>query len=576
MKKGLCILAALCGAAPVALSAADSIAFDRLYNGGVAQDVTDWTTAMGSAFTIAAGKTIGITNGNFSVGTAASSIGAGASFYALADSSFTLNGANKRFGFDKDNGLIVVDQATMTVAPSGNQQAFFGGGNHCTWVVKNGGKLTNGSSNAAKASKKEIQGTDNRIVVTGGSTLDVSAINVNQPARQLKFTANALDCVLAVSNSTLKLNSEAFEINGRTSLAAFHNAAVSGSTALTYDAASVSNRVVVSGTEGSFGLTSITMDGTYNAFRVEDTPVASAVAVAGSDNRVEMACAGFDLSKFTFSGDNHVLSIEAGGAFYCETSTLPSFGTGVGCVFDINGGTYENTKQFKAPTCEMTIRVRNSGKFACSTLKNSSTRQAIQFTPGTTHDVNLSIEDEGVLEANNSICASGTALVSQYNWTNCPNCSITFSGSNPRFNIQGTDGYIGMTLGTSDEQPLKDAVVLRFNVPEGNFAAAPIQQGGDREIALYGNQPIEVNIPESWGKTSHKKIVIPLIYDHAGFRRPENNKTLNASLTPERLNVLKANAKLPEGAYFKVTSETVGKTLNAVIPGNMGLFLVVK
>ncbi|MBQ0032232.1 MAG: hypothetical protein KBT68_05470 [bacterium] len=576
MKKGLCILAALCEAAPVALSAADGIAFDRLYNGGVEQDMTDWTSAMGSALTIAAGKTIGITNGTFTVGSAVSSIGAGASFYALYGSTFTFTGSNKRFGFSADNCLIVADQATLTIAPSGNAQAFFDTGKHCAWVVKNGGKLTNGSSAQSKASRKEIQGTDNRIVVTGGSTLDVSAFNANQTGRQLKFTADTVDCVLAVSNSTLKLNSEAFEINGRTSLVSFHDATVSGSTALTYDAASVSNRVVVSGTEGSFGLTSITMDGASNAFRVEDTPVASAVAVAGSGNRVEMACAGFDLSKFTFSGDNHVLSIEKGGSFQCETSTLPSFGTGVGCVFDINGGTYENTKQFKAPTCEMSIRVRNGGKFACSTLKNSSTRQAIQFTPGTTHDVNLSIEDEGVLEANNSICASGTALVSQYNWTNCPNCSITFSGSNPRFNIQGTDGYIGMTLGTSDEQPLKDAVVLRFNVPEGNFAAAPIQQGGDREIALYGNQPIEVNIPDTWGETSHRKIVIPLIYDHAGFRRPEYNKTLNVPLTPERLQTLKANAKLPEGAYFTVTDETVGKTLNAVIPGNMGLFLIVK
>ena len=572
----LAVAAVQCG---FASSATEGMTFDRIYDGVVSQDVADWSSGLGANFTLAANSTVGITNGTFTTTTKtkASSIGAGATFVALKGATLKATG-ERAFGFSSSSGKFVADEgATLNIYPKSNTEAYFGDkATSCSWEILNGSSLKTAGQDA-QTTCRTIRGTGNRIVVCGGSTFDASASHATQyKGRQLRF-ASATDCALAISNSTLKLNGEAFSFeNTKGSLASFHNATVSGSAELSINSASASNTVEVCGASGSWGFTGVTMDGTDNVFRIGDATVGSSIVVTGLNNRVELSGAGYDWSKCRLDGDGGTVALLPGGVRKTEYAEFPVFGSGTNGVIDINGGSCVFQRAITFSGSNAAVRVRRGGKLIGATYNDTRCRQALNFTAGATSNFHLQIEEDGVLEVSNSVCASGMDLKSHYNWTNCPNSSITFKGRNPRFTVAGADGYIGMALGTPDEEPLVDPVVLRFEVPAEGYAAAPIQHAQKtREIALCGNQPIEVVVDSEMLAKPHAKIVIPLIYDRAGFHTTDNH-SMNVPLTEARLRLLQANATLPEGAYFKVTSETAGKTLNVIIPSNMGLTVILK
>ena len=188
---------------------------------------------------------------------------------------------------------------------------------------------------------------------------------------------------------------------------------------------------------------------------------------------------------------------------------------------------------------------------------------------GETSGCTLSIEDNGVFEAHMAI----NRVASDYNWTDCPNTAIVFKGRNPRFSVLvASDATYALVLGTSDEDAvLSDAVKLRFQVPAGNYDAAPVQvDGGTRSAIVYGNQPIEVSVDPALVSGTHNRIRIPLIYDVNGFSA--------APLDSVRLAKLAAHATLPEKSKFVVVNDAEGngKTLCLSIPGNEGLVIILR
>lgn len=62
---------------------------------------------------------------------------------------------------------------------------------------------------------------------------------------------------------------------------------------------------------------------------------------------------------------------------------------------------------------------------------------------------------------------------------------------------------------------------------------------------------------------------VPLIYDNANFNASVNN---GPRMTAERLSMLNANAKLPEGASLYYDSSA--KTLGVLIPGSRRLIII--
>lgn len=554
---------------------------ERIYDAGVQQDVIDWNAAMGTQLKVDQGKTIGITNGEFAVGNGSSvDINSYATLIAFkgATLKFAASANSKSFGLNRDYGRYVLDGATFDVVTK-NVQRYFGNSSSsrpkfCSWELMNGSQLVS-QTGGGKYEYRWIVGYGNSMKLVD-STLDVGTWGPGDNGDRHFHFRYAENCTLSATRSTIALASTpgfgfAYSTN---SLARFVDTTVTGATVLDFAESSSDNTAEFSGTQGTVSFTTVNMNGVGDTLRLGQTGFAPKVSLGGTSNTVVLACDGFDLkNKLVLSGPvAQTLALEGGSLVsnqYLRTSDTVWFADDN--TLDVRGGTFKLSRYVEFKGTGKRIRVRDGGVFlfGLEPKATADARNALRFVGGGTSGCTLSIEDNGVFEAHMAI----NRVATDYNWTDCPNTAIVFKGRNPRFSVLvASDAIYALVLGTSDEDAvLSDAVKLRFEVPAGNFDAAPVQvDGGTLPAIVYGNQPIEVSVDPALVSGAHDRIRIPLIHDAKGFSA--------APLDSARLAKLAAHATLPEKSKFVVVNDAEGngKTLCLSIPGNKGLVIILR
>ena len=162
-------------------------------------------------------------------------------------------------------------------------------------------------------------------------------------------------------------------------------------------------------------------------------------------------------------------------------------------------------------------------------------------------------------------------------FTNCPNCRIELQGESPRFLVTSnkrstSDGgpWYSFVLGNAyDPAPLKDALRLKFVLPENAYAEAPVQVT-EATAVLGGNAEFEFDATAF--KWPAHKTHIPLIYNANAFKGWNGRSYIDVAglnaTNAERLPVGK------DGRKAKLALSNDGKTLKLVVPGSGGFQIV--
>ena len=249
------------------------------------------------------------------------------------------------------------------------------------------------------------------------------------------------------------------------------------------------------------------------------------------------------------------------------STRLPTFaGGGAGKTFEIAGGAVTNTS-FTFSGTNVTVVVRDGGRLQYGV--GAVTRDGFNFKPGQTKDVTLRVADGGTVGIRGMVNFFNNETAT-YDWTNCPNSAIEFTGHTSSLVCHDyTANYQTLGLGTADETPLTDAVALRFVVPAGGYAAAPIRNEiKGRDIRLWGNQPIEIRLADGFVPT--KALRVPLVSCVNGFSQ--------TPMDAARLAKLTANATFPDAEAYKTALryDAATKTLVASIRPRRGALLILR
>lgn len=419
------------------------------------------------------------------------------------------------------DAAMTFDNATArfyTVNVGGRESGALSPVSNLTWTVRNGSAVTFhmvGTSNSRGvyfgSPKAPGCSVSNRLVVTD------STFDVQNGGRSPSVRFYGIGDVLAVTNATFKAGKISVP-NG------------------TDCAFSFSNSTVTLGERIEFG-----SESSGNVLTVADCATFPSVTVDGTANRVVL---------------------ESG-----TLAALPAFaGAGEGKAFEIAGGAMTNTT-FAFSGTNVTLVVRDGGRLQYGA--GNVTKNGFNFMPGATKDYTLRIADGGTVGIRGMVNFSGNAKMS-YDWTNCPNSAIEFTGRNPSLVCHDySSNYQTLGLGTEDEEALADAVKLRFVIPEGGYAAAPIRNEiANRNIWIWGNQPIEIRLADDFVPT--EQVTVPLISDLNGFS--------SVPMDAERLAKLTANATFPDAAKYKTTLsyDSSSKTLMATIRPRRGLAVIIR
>ena len=363
--------------------------------------------------------------------------------------------------------------------------------------------------------------------------------------------------VFSVTNSTIK--GTRFNFNGKYSDVTFHDSNVdfyfSGHNyaGFTFWSAAGSNTVTVSGSTafkaksvawapasangnvftvagGTFSAP-VTMEGANGVFSFSGDEGNGAITMKGVSNRVEIAGGKWvHPGTIEIAGVSNILTI-AGTASVTGTHTTVS---GEGAMLVQDGATAFGG-----------IHLVADG--AVAYLKNGAVRRAqhrtegLQFKVGTAN-ARFIIED-ATYENKGNFSADYKGSSNPYQdeacvYTNCPGSAIEFRGANPKFINTSTTKYangevfVAMVLGSFSKgdstsgpvlgtEPLDNPVALRYILPPGGYAEAPlygnVDYNKDRPIALCGNAKIEVDASAFVCPRDKKHIRIPLIKDEANF-----------------------------------------------------------
>ena len=290
----------------------------------------------------------------------------------------------------------------------------------------------------------------------------------------------------------------------------------------------------------------ITLRGSSNTLDAVNCSAFPKLTVVGNDNVVTLVNP--VNSSISLGGTNNTVTLSAGGIL----TALPTFSDDPECsnLFVIDGGAITNTS-FRFTGTNHTVVIRNGGRLQYGS--GGVVRDAFNFEMGKTKNYTVKIEDGGTVGIRGMVNFTANE-VAAYDWTNCPNCAIEFSGRNPRLVCHDyTSNWETLGLGTRDEQPLVDAVKLRFVIPEGGYDETPIRNTV-RKMWLWGNQPIEIAMAdEDWPE---RTLLVPLIYDVSGFP--------DTKMTEERLATLERNATFPQTGkgimcfYYDSAAKTLG------------------
>lgn len=573
MKTAQQFLATLAMAGTALALAAPAYAVDKLYDGANADDLAAWNAAMATRLTVAAGDTVAITNGKFEVSidnTSAASFGDGAALNVLKGSTLTVSGnpnnSGRNFCLNGDGSRLVIDGGSLKLSLTSTTYPFNSDSRNAEVLIVNGGLLSRVNLTGSMAGMyTRLSGTSNVLAVLDGGTLDsVTEVGTSDSNAPRTFAiVNAVGCRFAVTNATLKQRNT-LRIGTATQRAVrnevtFHDATVqfaSGSgtqnkgRSLAFGSLALSNTVTVSGSAGSFGFDAVEIGGTNNLFDIASGTAAAfttPVTLSGSGNTVRL------------SGCKHVSS----------GTWLPAFGGGTNMTLDVTGAFLKSSSPaFAISGTNAAIRVRNGGRLVLANAAAQG-RSCLKFTPRATRNFTLSVEDGGLVILSNSVNMASLDGANGYNWTNCPNSSITFSGRDPKFRIDYSSVYQTIVLGTEDEKPLPDAVALVFEIPPEGWVEAPMQSlaasNANQEFVLYGNQPIVVRESEALAAAKHGRMRVPLIHDVKGFCSGTGNAhSRKAPLDAARVAKLNASATLPEGASLRYDEDA--KTLCVELP----------
>ena len=568
MKTAQQFLATLATAGTALALAAPAYAVDKLYDGANADDLAAWNAAMATRLTVAAGDTVAITNGTFEVSisnTSPASFGAGAALNVLKGAALTVSGSpnnsGRNFCLNGDGSRLVIDGGSLKLSLTSTTYPFNEASRNAEVLIANGGLLSRVNLTGSMAGMyTRLSGTNNVLAVLDGGTLD-SATEVGTSDSYASRTfaiVNAVGCRFAVTNATLKQRNT-LRIGTATSRAVgnevtLHDATVQFATgsgtqnrgkSLSIGALALSNTVTVSGTVGSFGFDAVEIGGTNNLFDI------------ASDNAAAFT------TPITLAGSGNIVRI-SGSKGISSGIWMPVFGDGTNMTLDVTGTLHKSSSYaFALSGTNATIRVRDGGRLVSANTVSQG-RGCFKFTPGATRNFTLSVEDGGAVILSNSVNMAALDGSNGYNWTNCPNSSISFSGRNPKFRIDYSNVYQTIVLGTEDEEPLPDAVALVFEIPPEGWTEAPMQSldnsENNREFVLYGNQPIVVKESAALAATKHGRMRVPLIHDVKGFCSGINNThSRKVPLDAARVAKLNASATLPEGAslYYDANAKTL-------------------
>ncbi len=314
--------------------------------------------------------------------------------------------------------------------------------------------------------------------------------------------------------------------------------------------------------------------GSFNTLCLSNTWAGGYIAVAGTSNTVRLVAnaktgtaqpnAGRNI---TLDGVGNVLELEEMTASGCiqgillkgEDCTVRVVGSSVMAplpkfvghtepkTFEISGVTWSNPL-FAFSGANMTYEVRDKGVLTYP-IGAASTMNNFNFVPGASNVI-LRIAQNGTVDIAQGMNSRGSDKNNFYNWTNCVDCAIEFTGRNPAMTFTDSSAYTLGVFGTEDEEPLVDAVRLRFVVPTDNYTQAPVRQTKfkGKYIYLYGNQPIEVKMAGA-EKYPAEPMSVPLVYENTGFGK--------TPMDEERLAKLNANAILPRGAKLVYRNKTL-------------------
>ena len=363
--------------------------------------------------------------------------------------------------------------------------------------------------------------------------------------------------VFSVTNSTIK--GTRFNLNGKHCDVTFHDSNVdfyfSGDNyaGFTFWSAAGSNTVTVSGStafkakevawapasangnvftvaDGTFSAP-VSMEGSNGMFVFSGGEGNGAITMTGVSNRVEITGGNWvHPGTIEIAGVSNILTI-AGIASVTGTHTTVS---GKGAILMQDGGTAFGG-----------IHLVADG--AVAILKNGAVRRAQHRTEGLQFKVGVAnakfIIEDSTYENNGNFSHYYAGSSHAYKdvacvYTNCPGSAIEFRGTNPKFINSSTTLYAGggvyvaMVLGsftagdllkgpTLGTEPLDNPVALRYILPPGGYAEAPlygnVDYNKDRPIALCGNAKIEVDDSAFVRPRDRKHIRIPLIKDEANF-----------------------------------------------------------
>ena len=301
--------------------------------------------------------------------------------------------------------------------------------------------------------------------------------------------------------------------------------------------AKILNWVSTSGNGATFSLEGgtfsapVAMEGANGVLAVSGGEGNGVITMKGVSNRVEMTGGKWvHASPVDIAGVSNLFSIAETA---CVTGTYMSV-FGAGARLEQDGGTVYGG-------------VRLVGNGVVVHLKNGALRygnhkiEGLQFKHGVTNAVFVVEDSTYENKGNFSADYKGSSSVySDYGsvYTNCPGSAIEFRGANPKFINSSTtlyangSVYVAMVLGaftvgdsvkgpTLGTEPLDNPVALRYILPPGGYAEAPlygnVDYNKDRPIALCGNAKIEVDDSAFVRPRDRKHIRIPLIKDEANF-----------------------------------------------------------
>ncbi len=417
------------------------------------------------------------------------------------------------------DGTLTFDQATArfyTVNIGGKGSGATAPVSNTTWTIRNGSTVTfhkygNSLSRGVYlgSSKRDGYSVSNRVVVAD-STFDMTCDGASGD-----FRVCGLGDTLVVSNATFTTR-HLQVLNGTDCSLSFADSTVKGA---------------ISFATNSCG----------NVLTVADCATFPSVTVNGTGNRVILARG--------------------------TLAAIPAFaGDGAGKTFELAGGAMTNTA-FAFSGTNVALVVRDGGRLQYGA--GGVTKNGFSFKPGATKDYTLRIADGGTVGIRGMVNFSGNEA-STYSWTNCPNSAIEFSGAHPSLVCHDyTANYETLGLGTSDEEPLTDAVKLRFVVSEGGYAEAPVRNEiKGRDIWIWGNQPIEIRLADGFAPT--KALTVPLISCVNGFSKVPMDEARLAKLT--------ANAAFPDPDRYRTALryDANAKTLVATIRPRRGLAIIIR